>query len=282
MGVTNGLALPIPELTESADGPDAFSDLANAVEDYVYDRTLPAGVTRYLPHHWGSGTSLPTVGMGARDGDTYRHTGLGCLMRFNGTDWKQARFAEVANKTARDAMVTNYSALMHDNFEVWQIDQKRMFRYMGGTKWHLAGGPAPSAMVRRTSAMNLPIGQWSFMSWESAPELSDATMWTIGNPTRMFAPIDGIYMVTMVLSLNESHGTAWLYSGISINSSLRRGNAGYHSGVNTPSEWGFTTRAAIAAGGYVEANAFNPTTNVLQTGNSELTPRMELTWIANY
>lgn len=125
MAVTNGLALPIPELTDTADGPDGFSDLANAVEDYVLDRILPAGVTRYPPHHWGSGTSLPTATMGAKTGDLYLHTGLVCTMRCitpgntTGTNiWRQAEIAIVASLTARDAIGTNYSALLYEGFEV--------------------------------------------------------------------------------------------------------------------------------------------------------------------
>jgi hypothetical protein len=119
VGSTNGVLLPIPELTESADGPKAVNDLANAVEDYFYDRVLPTGVVRYPIHHWGSGTALPTVANGVKTGDTYLHTGLGCMMRFiTGTTWRQAEPALVASLAARDAIATNYSGLLYDGFEV--------------------------------------------------------------------------------------------------------------------------------------------------------------------
>lgn len=93
MGATDALALPFPELTQTADGPDAFSDLANAVEDYFYDRILPAGVTRAPSYHWGSGTNPPLAATpGLRNGDTFFHSGQNTLLSFNGTDWRQAAF----------------------------------------------------------------------------------------------------------------------------------------------------------------------------------------------
>jgi len=132
VGATNALLLPFPELTETADGPDAFSDLANAIEDWTYDRSLPAGVTRYLPHHWGSGISLPTFAAGARDGDTYRHTGLSCRMKFDGTNWRQDDIATLANVAARNAISAGaYAALLHEDFRVWLSDVDLTYTWNG-------------------------------------------------------------------------------------------------------------------------------------------------------
>lgn len=101
MGTTNALALPFPELTETADGPDAFSDLANAVEDYFYDRILPAGVTRVPRYHWGDGITPPaTTAPGLRIGDTYFHTNQGVMLAFTGTEWRQAGFPTAGSDTA--------------------------------------------------------------------------------------------------------------------------------------------------------------------------------------
>lgn len=82
MGVTSQLKLPFPELTDMADGPDAFSDLAVMLEGYFYDRTLPTGVTRAPTYLWGSGTTLP-VSTALRAGDTYLQNGK--LMMFVST-----------------------------------------------------------------------------------------------------------------------------------------------------------------------------------------------------
>lgn len=85
MDTTPGLKLPIPDLTEMADGPDAFSDLGLAIESFLYDRTLPVGVTRVPSYFWGAGTTPPSGAL-LRTGDTYRHTSTGPLL-YNGTDW---------------------------------------------------------------------------------------------------------------------------------------------------------------------------------------------------
>jgi hypothetical protein len=146
VGATNALLLPIPELTEMADGPDAISDLANAVEDYVYDRVLPSGVVRYPTHHWGAGTSFPTTVNGVKVGDTYHHTGLACLMAYQGPGWVQVNASTVANKAARDAMSTNYSSLLHGGFRVYQTDKKITWA-RADTSWLLVSMPPGTELV---------------------------------------------------------------------------------------------------------------------------------------
>lgn len=136
MSTTNGVVLPIPELTDTADGPDAISKLANATEDYFYDRILPAGVSRYLPYHWGQGVTLPTAANGVKVGDTFTHTGLACVLRAIDPTattpvWRQITMSEVANLAARDAISTNYAALLHQGFRVRQIDVNVIWEWTG-------------------------------------------------------------------------------------------------------------------------------------------------------
>lgn len=101
MGATNALALPFPELTDLADGPDAFADLANAAEDYFYDRIKPAGILRTPVFHWGDGTAPPDGATpGLQRGDTYFHTGQSAQLAWNGTAWRQAAFPGVGSETA--------------------------------------------------------------------------------------------------------------------------------------------------------------------------------------
>jgi hypothetical protein len=95
VALTDGLKLPIPELTEGADGPAAFGSLANAVEDYAYDRILPTGVTRWPGHHWGSVTTLPT-GTSVKRGDTAWYATYNVLVAYDGTNWRQAEIPVVA------------------------------------------------------------------------------------------------------------------------------------------------------------------------------------------
>jgi hypothetical protein len=113
VGVTPGLKLPYPELTEIADGPDALNDLATAVEGYTYNRVLPAGVTRMPGYYWGERNTAPLYTEGARIGDTYWDLGVYCLRRARyGTSptaiiWEQAGESVVANETVRRALSTN-------------------------------------------------------------------------------------------------------------------------------------------------------------------------------
>jgi len=54
MGQTTGFALPWPELVDSADGPDGFSDLATATENAIKGRSL-----RLVA--WGKAETTATV-----------------------------------------------------------------------------------------------------------------------------------------------------------------------------------------------------------------------------
>lgn len=83
-----------------------------------------------IAHHWGSGTTFPTTGMVAMD--TYAHTGLQSLMRWNGAAWRQVERAELNSKAAQDAIVANYSSLLYGGFEVYRADQAILYRYSAG------------------------------------------------------------------------------------------------------------------------------------------------------
>lgn len=144
MGTTPGLKLPIPELTETADGPDAFSDLANATEDFVYDRILPAGVTRVPSYFWGQGVTYPT-GTELRPGDVYLHTSFG-LRQYNGTTWVPA---DTADRTLGDAyLAAPISA-------------------------GIAGAPSWTdlAVVTATSRGGLCVARWSAVLWNGGSGL---------------------------------------------------------------------------------------------------------------
>jgi hypothetical protein len=95
VALTDGLKLPIPELTDSADGPAAVSGLANAVEDWSYDRILPSGVTRWPKHHWGPVTTLPS-GTSVKRGDTAWYSPYNVMVMYDGTNWRQAEIQTVA------------------------------------------------------------------------------------------------------------------------------------------------------------------------------------------
>lgn len=70
--------------------------------------------TKMATFFWGSGTSFPSVGVGY--GDTYFHTGLNGLMRYNGTTWRHMG-AVVADGTARSNMANSYSGALYAGFQ---------------------------------------------------------------------------------------------------------------------------------------------------------------------
>lgn len=74
MGTTSNLKLTWPEFSDQADGPAAFSALANSVEGYFFNRVLPSGVTRAPSYYWGTVTSYPTTGL--QPGDTCTLSGV--------------------------------------------------------------------------------------------------------------------------------------------------------------------------------------------------------------
>lgn len=90
----------------------------------------------------GAGTVLPTTSL--RRGDAYFHTGLSCLVIYNGTAWRQAHITAVADAAARTAISATYSALLHPGFAARQADT--------GTTWEWNGSgwdpPVPGGDVR--------------------------------------------------------------------------------------------------------------------------------------
>lgn len=235
MGSTNGVLLPIPELTESADGPKAVSDLSNAIEDYFFDRIISpaqttAGIVRLLPYHWGSGTSLPTATMGAKAGDLYLHTGLACTMRCitpgntAGTNiWRQAENAIVATQAARDAISTNYSALLYEGFQV-QVQTvvgpplvlAGKFRWINNA-WIRAAVALPRVSVRRTTVQSIPGTTGAAIAFDTASTRSTSGMWAAGSATRLVAPETAEYDLTALVPVAVSANAGGLALSCRIN-----------------------------------------------------------------
>lgn len=211
MAVTNGLALPIPELTDTADGPDAISDLANATEDYVYDRILPAGVTRYLTHHWGAGTAFPTAAQGVKAGDTFTHTGLACTMRAVDPTattpvWRQITMAEVASLAARDAISTNYTALLHQGFRVRQTDLGILWEWTGAYWTALSTIRGKSWCTVSGAIIN---GGYAIIQQGASRLFGGVTFSAASNG--LVVPVDGHYKLGQHAYLYGSNGGTAMY-----------------------------------------------------------------------
>lgn len=90
------------------------------------------GTTSRLPQHWGSGTTLPALGAGTSINDSYYHTGLGCIMRWDGTVWRQVGRTEVNSTAARDTIATNYGGsggLLYYGFTVFDTSTNLTWIY---------------------------------------------------------------------------------------------------------------------------------------------------------
>jgi hypothetical protein len=150
--VTGAAAVPELELTQALLLDQQSADPATpavagqtalwkAADHGVYAVGPTAGKRR-LTVHWGAGTTLPTAVASA--GDTYLYTGL-CLLRYNGSVWRQAEVCEVVSKAARDSLPTGP---LYAGFRVLQTDNKWEWTYTGST-WRLSDvlGAAPKFSV---------------------------------------------------------------------------------------------------------------------------------------
>jgi hypothetical protein len=151
VATTDGLKLPIPELTDTADGPNAVSNLANAVEDYAFDRLLPTGVTRYPAHDWGAVTTLPT-GTGVRIGDTAFYTPFQVMVIWDGANWRQLGIRAVASNDNTPGFYTGQYRELADpaggtgrlqrwstNTGSWQTSMPRHWGTLAPSAWPAAG-----------------------------------------------------------------------------------------------------------------------------------------------
>jgi hypothetical protein len=260
VGATNALALPFPELTETADGPDAFSDLANAVEDYVYDRILPAGVTRYLSHHWGQGTSVPaTSTTGLRQGDTYFHTGLSAMLKYNGTAW---RVIGISNSSSVDAPLYDGQYRDHPTYG--------LERSIGGV-WTNPNPPVAALLVGAAGTTALPNNTWTAIPMAGTEEIDTHNGHsTTTNPSRWTCPSGegGVYWV--VGNTRIDNGTGKRSCGVRRNGTeIFRLN----QTVGTPAASGYVIGSTpgliqLDPGDYVETWALQESGGALTANNA--------------
>lgn len=109
----------------------------------------------------GTGTSFPATGIGI--GDTYFHSGLGCLMRYNGVSWWQAEPSVVSNAAGRTAISTTYSSVLYAGFRVRQSDVGYIFEWNGTTWYKVPSNPNMLwTLTGSGSSTTVGVGQSGF------------------------------------------------------------------------------------------------------------------------
>lgn len=203
MAETQNLKLQIPELTETADGPDAFRDMAQGIEDYVYNRILPTGVLRAPEAYWGASGSLPN-NAAVRVGDTATHTGLRSLMvciglTANGPTWDQLRPATVATLAERNVISSQFKDILPFGFTVIQDPTGQYPRVWEWRAyyWHLVGGHPPMVTMYRIGAGSISGLVWTNIGMES----NRGDPWgMMQGGGFMVAPLTGIYRFSAQLT----------------------------------------------------------------------------------
>lgn len=127
-----------------------------------------AQIPQNLPRMMGSGTSFPAS---PRMGDSYYHSGIGCLFSWDSTKWVQAGACVVAGRPALDTMLGSYSAVLPYGFTatISALNSDGLRFRLGRNGWVYAGydgnnfnGNATEttnlAVVAMYQALNIPIG----------------------------------------------------------------------------------------------------------------------------
>jgi hypothetical protein len=156
-------------LITAADAPTARTAIGAGTSSLVIGTTSTTAAAGDHLHSiygrdMGTGTSLPASGN--RRGDVYYHTGLTSLMVYTGSAWRQVGISTVADATARAAISTNYSTLLHSGFEVIETDTTRTWSW-SGTVWQwVGGGVDPAAWTLPT--LNSPWTNYLYPDYQQA------------------------------------------------------------------------------------------------------------------
>jgi hypothetical protein len=158
-----------------------------ATKNYVDGQiTTPIAGARKLSAHWGSGTAFPTGNI--LTGDTFLHTGLGCIMQYNGTTWHQREVSIVANTAARTAISTTYSASLYAGFQVMQTDFNVRWEWTG-TEWE-----ARSPVIGKGWAT--ANGNITYNAYVNIPTTGSRVIGGFtASTSALTVPYDGIYRI---------------------------------------------------------------------------------------
>lgn len=140
---------------------------------------------------------------------------------------------------------------------------------------YTSGGATPFMKVRRTTAVTTTANTWWPVPWQSTLDSTDATMWNVASPTRLVAPVQGIYTVSASVGFPASVN---VFLGIAKGGSVYRKASG-NSG-NGPELFASET-LKFNAGEYAEICAYSISAVAL-TAYSEIQPSATMVWVGNF
>lgn len=145
-------------------------------------------------------------------------------------------------------------------------------------------GNPPRVKVRRTSNNPLVIGDGSELvaiPYQVADYESHSTMWSVGDPEKLYAPIDGLYVTGMSVRWPSELDTGRMTCIIAAS-----GGNGYIAGdsrgaaTTGPKRQHCATEVELEAGQYVSSHVLQTSGTDYRVDASEHSPTFWLRWVA--
>lgn len=164
----------------------------------------------------------------------------------------------------------------NDGMTIYETDTNYL-RIYNGSAWRLIGGDVPAASVERTTTQSIGTGSATAVSFGA--ELFDhGGCWVIGSPTRLTAPVAGVYSVSAAVEFAANatgNRQVHIYT-----------NGSEHSRITVPSVGaGLATRVShnaivqLAAAEYVEVFVFQDSGGNLNITNGANMPNLAFAWL---
>lgn len=164
----------------------------------------------------------------------------------------------------------------NEGMTIYETDTDYIRVYDGAT-WQVIAGNTPAARAQRTTTQSIGTGSATAVSFGAA-DYNAGTMWAGGAPTRLTAPIGGVYTVTASVEF-AANATGNRQVHIYQNGSER-------TRITVPSVGsGLATRVShsdtlnMAASDYVECFVFQDSGGNLNITNGGDMPCLAATWI---
>lgn len=164
----------------------------------------------------------------------------------------------------------------NEGMTIYETDTDYIRTY-DGTTWQVMTGNTPAARAQRTTTQSISTGSTTAVSFGAA-DYNAGTMWAGGSPTRLTAPIGGVYVITAAVEFAANatgNRQVHIYQ-----------NGSEHSRITVPSVGsGLATRVAIAdtlnmaASDYVECFVFQDSGGSLNITNGADMPYLAATWV---